>query len=308
MSISHLRVNSDPLHSLRLSAPAKINLTLRVIRQRPDGYHDLQTWMQKLDFCDEITLQLRTGGEITLICNEAALPQDRRNLAWKAAEVYFAASSRGKGVGVDIHLEKRIPVAAGLGGGSSDAGAVLRGLNALFSSEFSKPKLLQMALSLGADVPFFTADMDSVLATGVGEVLRSVPTLRGCSFILINPGFAVSTRWAFENYALTTGYKNSRLTGFQKNIDGTLSLAALMNDLEKVTISKYPELADIKETLLSVGATAALMSGSGPTVFGVFQDSLVEHAQLYGIAEKLSRKYGERVFVTRSQDGASPSG
>lgn len=298
----------EPLQSLSLKAPAKINLTLRVLGQRADGYHELETWMQKIDLCDEIVLQLREVKGISLRCTDSTLPADNTNLAWRAAEAFYAASSRGLGGGVDILLVKRIPAAAGLGGGSSDAGAVLRGLNALFAGEFSGMELQKMALSLGADVPFFATELDAVLATGVGEDMRPVPSFSSCSFLLVNPGFPVSTRWVFENFALTRGLKKSRLPGsFSKSAD-CLSLSAMMNDLESVTIARYPELAKIKETLLESGADRALMSGSGPTVFGIFLDSSKNQAELSGIAENLRRKYGERVFVTRSQVGASPSG
>lgn len=290
--------------TLCLPAPAKINLMLRVLGRRPDGYHDLETWMQKLDLCDMVSLRLRPDKEITLRCNDSSLSADRANLAWKAAEAFFAASTCAKGTGVDILLEKRIPVAAGLGGGSSDAGTVLRGLNNLFGNELSDRELLALALPLGADVPFFASGLDAVLATGVGEEMQPVPSLAGYYFLLVNPGFPVSTRWVFENYALTTGLKNSKLAGFQKINSGVLSLDDLVNDLEQITIGRYPELEDIKETLLAVGATVALMSGSGPTVFGVFPDSSIHHAQIRSIAETLHRKFGERVFVTRSQVGA----
>jgi 4-diphosphocytidyl-2-C-methyl-D-erythritol kinase len=301
-------MNPDLQPPLRLAAPAKINLFLHVLGRRPDGYHDLETWMQKLDLCDAITLQLRRDGRIGMVCSDGSLPADRSNLAWRAAEMFFAASERGRGSGVDIRLLKRIPMAAGLGGGSSDAGLVLRGLNSLFGEEFAGQGLLRMALGLGADVPFFATDHDAVLAGGVGEVMQPVPTLADCSFLLVNPGFSVSTRWVFENLALTRGYKKSKLTGFQKNSSGTLSLAGLTNDLEQVTLVKHPEIAVIKETLLAAGAKAALMSGSGPTVFGVFPDSSTNHAELQDIAEDLRRKFGERVFVTRAWGGASPSG
>lgn len=294
-----------PLH---LAAPAKINLFLHVLGRRPDGYHDLETWMQKLDLCDAITLQLRRDGRIDMECSEESLPADRNNLAWQAAEMFFAASERGRGCGVDIRLLKRIPAAAGLGGGSSDAGLVLRGLNTLFEAEFAEQKLLRMALRLGADVPFFVADHDAALAAGVGEVMQPVPTLTGYSFLLINPGFSVSTRWVFENLALTREYKKSKLAGFQKNISGSLTLTGLTNDLEQVTLVKHPEIALIKESLLAAGAKAALMSGSGPTVFGVFPDSSTDYAELQGIAQDLRRKFGKRVFVTRAWGGASPSG
>ncbi len=281
---------------------------LHVLGRRADGFHDLKTWMQKLDLCDEVTLQLRQDTEISLSCSDSSLPPGRTNLAWKAAEVFFNVSSRGRGYGVDIGLVKRIPTAAGLGGGSSDAGTVLRGLNSLFADELSEQELQALALNLGADVPFFASGLDAVMATGVGELMRPVPALTGHWFLLINPGFPVSTRWVFENFALTTGYKNSKLTGFQKNSDEFGVLATMANDLEVVTLGKYPELVDIKENLLGFGAKAALMSGSGPTVFGVFPDSSVDHAHILAIAETLRRKYGKRVFLTRARIGASPSG
>lgn len=301
-------MNPDLQPPLQLAAPAKINLFLHVLGRRPDGYHDLETWMQKLDLCDAIILQLRRDGRIGMTCSDESLPADRSNLAWRAAEMFFAASGRGRGCGVDIRLLKRIPMAAGLGGGSSDAGLVLRGLNSLFGEEFAEQGLLRMALGLGADVPFFVAGHDAVLAGGVGEVMQPVPTLADCSILLVNPGFSVSTRWVFENLALTRGYKKSKLTGFQKKISEPLSLAGLTNDLEQVTLVRHPEIAVIKETLLAAGAKAALMSGSGPTVFGVFPDSSTNHAELQDIAEDLRRKFGKRVFVTRAWDGASPSG
>lgn len=301
-------MNPDLQPPLQLAAPAKINLFLHVLGKRQDGYHDLETWMQKIDLCDAITLQLRRDGRIGMVCSDESLSADRSNLAWRAAEMFFAASERGRGCGVDIRLIKRIPMAAGLGGGSSDAGLVLRGLNSLFGEEFAEQGLLRMALGLGADVPFFAAGYDAVLAGGVGEVMQPVPTLADCSFLLVNPGFSVSTRWVFENLALTRGYKKSKLTGFQKNISEPQSLAGLTNDLEQVTLVKHPEIAVIKETLLAAGAKAALMSGSGPTVFGVFPDSSTNHAELQDIAEGLRRKFGKRVFVTRAWGGASPSG
>lgn len=301
-------MKSDPQTSLHLLAPAKINLFLHVLGRRPDGYHDLETWMQKLDLVDEITLHIRKDGKIDLACDDQSLPADAGNLAWKAAEMFFSASRRGKGCGVDIHLEKRIPIAAGLGGGSSDAGTVLRGLNAYFDSEFSENELLAMALRLGADVPFFVTGHDAVLAGGVGEIMQPVPALAGYSFLLINPGFSVSTRWVFENLALTRRYKKSKLPGFQKCTSGSLPLDELINDLEQVTLVRHPEIEDMKKTLIAAGAKAAMMSGSGPTVFGVFPDTSTGYATLQGIADDLRRKFGERIFVTRAKDGASPSG
>ncbi len=153
--------------NLTLYAPAKINLFLHVLGQRADGYHDLETWMQKLQLYDIITLEIIPEERgIELFCSDPNIPADASNLAARAATAYFAVSRKGKGCGVKISLEKHIPVAAGLGGGSSDAGTVLRGLNAVFGQEFSEPELIEIARPLGADVPFFAGGHNAVVAQG----------------------------------------------------------------------------------------------------------------------------------------------
>ncbi len=293
---------------LELAAPAKINLFLRVLKKRPDGYHQLETWMQKLDFGDSVTLRPTGDGRIHLDCSDSSLPQGRDNLACKAAVLYFSRSLRGRGCGVAIHIDKRIPVAAGLGGGSSDAGAVLRGLNRLFGDEFSAEQLSRMALQLGADVPFFAAPYDAVVAGGVGEEMLVLPSLAGYGVLLVNPGFSVSTRWVFENLGLTTEVKESKLVSFQKDAFAVLARGELVNDLESVTLVRYPELSVIKADLMEAGAGASLMSGSGPTVFGLFPDASTDGTALQAIAAAMRRKYGDAVYVTRAKVGASPSG
>lgn len=290
--------------SVELFAPAKINLFLHVLRRRADGYHDLETWMQKLDFGDTVELHLRNDGLLGLDCSDPSLPMDRSNLAWRAAEEFFSASRRGKGHGVEIRIDKRIPVAAGLGGGSSDAGSVLRGLNRLFDNEFSRAELCTMALRLGADVPFFVVEEDAVVAEGVGEVMYPAPSLKGYSVLLVNPGFSVSTRWVFENLGLTSTLKESKLASFRKDAPAIPSLGALSNDLERVTLAQYPELASIKDNLLEAGAELALMSGSGPTVFGLFSDLSTSAVEVQAIADRMKRKFGKMVFVARANGGA----
>lgn len=291
--------------SLCLYAPAKINLFLRVLARRPDGYHELETWMQKLALSDRITLTLRDGSGVRLRCTGGDLPADETNLAWKAASVFFAASRQGAQFGVDITLEKNIPVAAGLGGGSSDAGTVLKGLNSLCGNEFSENVLLDIGRKLGADVPFFITGHDAVLATGIGDRMKPVHSLEQCTFLLVNPGFAVSTRWVYENFALTKQLKNSTLLGSQKLSADTFSLTGLTNDLERVTVGKYPEIEEIKKKLRAAGAVAALMSGSGPTVFGVFPDQRSPFPEdISGVVQKLRREYGDKIFVVRAGVGA----
>ncbi len=289
---------------LHLRAPAKINFTLRVLSQRPDGYHELETWMQKLDLYDELSLQLRKGGGIELHCDDEEIPAGTENLAWKAAAAFFDTTLFGKEYGLVIHLKKKIPAAAGLGGGSSDAGTVLKGLNALFGSEFSLDELVGMARSLGADVPFFVTDYDAVIATGIGEKMVPVPSVKDASFLLVNAGFAVSTQWVFEKYALTRTNKNSRLTGSHKLDPDLLALTDIINDLEQITISRYPEIDKVKEQLTAAGAEKVLMSGSGPTVFGVFPDTQKnQQNRIVGAAEKMRLEYGKKVFVVRASNG-----
>ncbi len=296
-------------NSICLYAPAKINLFLHVVGKRSDGYHNLITWMQKIDLCDVITLELSSGDGIIFNCNSSEIPLDRSNLAVVAAEAFFSASSRSDGCALKIFLEKKIPAAAGLGGGSSDAGTVLKGLNILFENEFSEAELIVMARSLGADVPFFVVDHAAVIAEGIGDVMKPVESLTNVMFVLVNTNIFVSTAWVFQNLTLTSAKKNSRLSCFQKCDAVSLSLDLMHNDLEQVTSKRYSEIDQIKKTLLTVGASRVLMSGSGSTVFGVFPktDNLIG-IEMTGIVEKIHKQYGEKVFLCSAITGAWPSG
>jgi len=200
-----------------------------------------------------------------------------------------------------IHCSrKNIPVAAGLGGGSSDAGCVLTAMNSFFNAELSEEVLLHLGKRLGADVPFFVTPYSAVHATGIGELMNPTKSLEKCSLLLVNPGFSVSTAWVYENYSLTRTVKDSRLSDSRKfdRHDGMNSL--LHNDLEAVTVERYPVLETIKNVILDMGASGALMSGSGPTVFGIFPDEFgCESTKLRNCAEKLREQYGTGVFITR---------
>jgi 4-diphosphocytidyl-2-C-methyl-D-erythritol kinase len=284
--------------SLVLRASAKVNLFLRIIKRRPDGYHDLDTVMQKLDLCDLITLTVTDEPGVVLRCPDSDLPEDRSNIVFRAAEAFLAACECEK-VGVSITLEKNIPVAAGLGGGSSDAGTVLVGLNRLLGAGFSVADLIALARPLGADVPFFVTDFGAVRAEGIGDQMSVVPSLKDCTFVLVNPGFPVSTRWVYEKYALTMADKDSKLLDSQKKISHFLPYAG-NNDLEQITLSSYPEVERLKQGLLSLGASSVLMSGSGPTVFGIFTD---EDGGVSTLARQavhvLEQQNGIKVFVAQ---------
>lgn len=262
---------------LLLQAPAKINLFLRILGRREDGYHLLESHMHKIGLYDQLELCPTELG-ITLHCGKSGLPEDSSNLVYRAAELFMDATEGRRHTawgGVHITLHKNIPVAAGLGGGSSDAATTLLGMNQLLGGGLSGEELAGLGVRLGADVPFFLAPQPSMLATGIGEVLSEADPLGPCWILLVNPGFSVSTRWVYQNFALTEPpapgiFPNSR--------DELAPLAAgsatvsLVNDLERVTLKKYPELSRIKAGLRERGARGALMSGSGPTVFGIFQD------------------------------------
>lgn len=282
------------MHSVTCQAPAKINLFLAITGKRPDGYHELKTEMVKLRLADRITLT--PGGEgICLRCPGTDLPTDQSNLAYKAAMAFYARADVAGGVG--IVLEKNIPTAAGLGGGSSDAASVLLGLNEMYGYPLSSEALIDISRPLGADVPFFVAACDAAWATGIGDQLTCNMPAVPQWIVLVNPGFAVSTKWVYDNFALTTK-GNPYILG-RDFVPGSGSTAMqeefpLYNDLEQVTIGRYPELAAIKEGLLADGAQGALMSGSGPTVFGLYDD---ENNARVSFA-RFRDRYGDNVFLT----------
>jgi 4-diphosphocytidyl-2-C-methyl-D-erythritol kinase len=258
---------------MRLLSYAKINLFLYVTGKRPDGYHELFSLMCPIDLHDTIELNF-TGASITLRCSNPALPSDSSNLVYRAARLFFDClpdKLKDDSLGVEIGLTKQIPVGAGLGGGSGNAATVLMGLNQHFGMPFSGEALRRMGLLLGADVPFFILGRPAI-ATGIGEVLSPLNFQPLLHVLLVNPGYSVSTHEVYKNL-------NFGLTNTQKLNKGLLFRAwkqdpvnHLWNDLEQVTASKYPEIKTIKEALLANGAAGALMTGSGPTVFGIFND------------------------------------
>jgi len=276
---------------VRLFSPAKINLCLHVLGKRPDGYHELAMLMQSLDFGDTLELELTDRpGEISVHCAGVVLSAGEENIAAKAARRLLTLS--GKSVGVRIVIDKKIPVAAGLGGGSSNAATTLKGLNKLLDLQLNKKELMAEGVKLGADVPFFIFAAPA-WATGIGDVLQTVPTLPKVCYVLVNPGVAVSTASVYQNLRLTSPDEVSKLPGFPSTVP---ELAAFLhNDLEQVTIGRHPQLAAIKARLCDLGAAGALMSGSGPTLFGVFaSEEVAEEAR-----KVLATESSWRVFLAR---------
>jgi 4-diphosphocytidyl-2-C-methyl-D-erythritol kinase len=255
------------IKQLRIKAPAKINIRLKVVGKRPDGYHELVSIMTPVEIFDVLNLTVSSGGPIAIACEGRDIPADESNLAYRAARDFM--SMTGIDDGVSISLTKNIPVAAGLGGGSSDAAAVLLGLNEMYSRPLSEKDLHALALKLGADVPFFLNAVPS-LATGIGEILEPISNWPETWYVIITPPILVSTAWVYGNLKLElTSGEYDYIVKTLKNDTFTVSML-LENDLEKVTTVSFPIINTLKKLLVDAGAEGAIMSGSGPSVFGVF--------------------------------------
>jgi 4-diphosphocytidyl-2-C-methyl-D-erythritol kinase len=260
---------------VKFRAPAKINLTLRVVGKRADGYHLLDTIMVPVSLYDEIDIQQRKTARraaplapIEIRCNHPQVPLGRDNIAYRAAELLMQKNKINRRV--CIRIKKQIPIGAGLGGGSTDAAAVLVGLNRIWKLRLSVRQLERLALQLGADVPFFIRAKPA-RARGIGEKLTLLPKLRRRWLVLAYPGFPVATAWVYGNLPvkLTKVSVNTSIATPLESLDTLEKL--LVNDLERVAIRRYPEIGRVKMKLSLAGAVAVLMSGSGSSVFGVFR-------------------------------------
>lgn len=264
---------------LRKSSPCKVNLLLNILGQRPDGFHELETLLHPVRWHDELTFQPISQG-IELSCSDPELPTDSTNLVYRAAASFLRAASIREGV--RIHLEKRIPAAAGLGGGSGNAAVTLLGLNELFGGPLSPSKLGDLAAALGSDVPFFLQE-GPALATGRGESIQPMApfaALRGAAFLLARPGFGVSTAWAYQalaRYPDAWHGSPGRAQALARQLESgrlTPELGrSFYNSLEAPVLEKYPLLDLLKEYMQQQGAPVALMSGSGSTIFALLPDA-----------------------------------
>lgn len=269
---------------LRKLSPAKINLYLRVLRKREDGYHDIATLMNQISLFDEMIFCPADKG-ITIRCPGSSVPENEANIVYKAADALLTEALCSSGIDITIH--KRIPVAAGLGGGSSNAATALTTINDLMGLHYTRENLMKIGTNIGADVPFFILGKPA-WAFGIGDELQAVDTIPLLWFVLINPGFEVSTKMIYDNFNLrltkqAVRYKCPEL----HTVEGLIK--ALHNDLEEVTLSLHPELQHIKNHLTHNGALGSIMSGSGPTVAGIFTDE--ESARkAQGAIEKIKEK------------------
>ncbi|MCI8300675.1 MAG: 4-(cytidine 5'-diphospho)-2-C-methyl-D-erythritol kinase [Lachnospiraceae bacterium] len=257
---------------IKLKAFAKINLGLDVLRRREDGYHEVRMIMQTISLYDKIVMQKLKQPEIQVKTNLFYVPENENNLAYQAAKLLM--DEFGLESGVYIDLQKYIPVAAGMAGGSSDAAAVLYGMNQMFHLNLSKRELMKRGVKIGADVPYCIM-RGTALAEGIGEKLSPLPPMPNCKVLVAKPPVSVSTKFVYENLKLedTAAHPDIDilLAGLQ---EGNLrKIAANMgNMLESVTIPHYPVISEIRDEMLRSGALNAMMSGSGPTVFGLFED------------------------------------
>jgi len=284
--------------TLEKQSPCKVNLLLNILGKRADGFHELETVFHPVAVFDRLTFARADRG-IHLSCNEPGLPTDGRNLAYRAAELFLRGAKIREGV--SVHLEKRIPLAAGLGGGSGNAATTLLGLNELFGQPLAPDKLQLIAAFLGSDVSFFLQSKPA-LATGRGEQIEPLeffPALKGMVFLLIHPGFGIATSWAYQRLAHFPATLNGqpgrarRLVSLLQAGDLKTAGAEFYNSLEAPALDKYPLLAMFQEFLRANGAAAALMSGSGSTTFAIVPGQAAAEA----LAEKFKARFGQSNWI-----------
>jgi 4-diphosphocytidyl-2-C-methyl-D-erythritol kinase len=277
---------------MRLFAPAKLNLCLRIVGKLPDGYHLVDSLMVAVSLYDEIRIvRSRKQNGLSVKCDHPGVPDGEKNIAFQAARLLMERNKIDEGI--RIVIRKRIPVGSGLGGGSSDAAATLLGLNRLLRLNLSRSTLAGLALRLGADVPFFL-DGCPARARGKGDRLTPLSGFPRMWFVILYPGFSVSTAWAYRRFdKLTKRITNTSITAYLKKKDW---MGLLSNDLEIATVARYPKLALLKRRLIDEGANGALMSGSGSSVFGVFSSAEAARSAYH----RLRKEGGALAFLVRS--------
>jgi 4-diphosphocytidyl-2-C-methyl-D-erythritol kinase len=283
---------------LEKKSPCKVNLILNILGRRADGFHELETVMQPVNLCDRMTFE-RAGGGVQLTCNHPELPCDAKNLVHRAATAFLSAA--GIADGVKIHLQKNLPLAGGIGGGSANAAVTFTALNELFGSPLSFERLHSLSAALGSDVPFFLYGKPA-LATGRGEnvkTLEDFPALKGRAFLLVHPGFGISTPWSYQNLARFPKDQNGQAGRAEKLVAllqaGDLNTAAaeMYNSLEAPAFDKFPVLPLYKNFFRDQGALVSLMSGSGSTTFAICENLPAADR----LAEKFKSRFGDRGWL-----------
>jgi 4-diphosphocytidyl-2-C-methyl-D-erythritol kinase len=282
------------INKKHIKTRAKINLTLDVLAKRKDGYHEVEMIMQSIDLYDEMEFKV-TQGDIIIHCEHSEVPKNEDNIVYTAAKLLKKEYNVDKGIEITIH--KYIPVAAGLAGGSTNAAGTLKALNELWNLNLPIKRLMELGGSIGADIPFCLLG-GTVLATGIGEVLKSLNPLPPTWLVLVKPEFSVSTSWAYQNINFNKKLKHPNTNKVLKAIDKRDiegAIPYLQNILEDVTSIAYPEIKSIKNRMLNLGSRGVLMSGSGPTIFGICKCK--QDAQY--IYDQLKKEYKD-VFITKT--------
>ena len=270
---------------MTIDAPAKVNLTLRVLGRRVDGFHEIETLMAPITLADRLEINLRTDQSIRLTCSDPSVPSDASNLGHRAAVAF--AEHTGMKFGVDIHIEKNIPHGAGLGGGSSDAAAVLVALDRLLATKMPTEELERVAATIGSDIPFFIRSQPAI-CRGRGEIIEPFEGLPPADILLVKPPFPIPTPWAYQAWA-----NSEKPSATFQQFHGFNSL---VNDLEAPVFSKYIILPVLKSALRAhPGVSAAMMSGSGSTIFAILRDSAE------GIEEWIRSEFGESFQTFRAR-------
>lgn len=284
------------MDKLQLKAYGKINLGLDVIRKRPDGYHDLDMIMQMVDVYDDVIIERKAGEEIVVKADAAVLSNGKDNLAYMAAKMLF--DEFGIKSGVEITIHKRIPIAGGMAGGSSDCATTLIGINEMFNLGLSKQQLMERGVKLGADVPYCVLG-GTAIARGIGEVLTPLPTPPQCHVIIAKPPISVSTAYVYGHIRpdeITKRPDIEQMTLAIKEQDLNKLSDLLYNVMEEVTVSEYPVIEKLKSIMLENGALNSIMSGSGPTVFGLFDDRKKAQAAMKALD---SKELTEQLYLTK---------
>jgi 4-diphosphocytidyl-2-C-methyl-D-erythritol kinase len=283
------------MDSISLKALAKINLGLDVVRRREDGYHEVRMIMQTIHLYDKLDIAKTKEPGIAIKSNLSYVPTNESNLVYKAGKLLMDEFGITEGVSVD--LNKRIPVAAGMAGGSTDAAAMLYGMNRIFELGLSQRELMERGVKIGADVPYCLM-RGTALAEGIGEKLTQLPPMVKCPVLIAKPQISVSTKFVYENLKLNENTIHpdiDQLVTDIQNKDLPAIAGHMGNVLETVTIPEYPIIADIKNKMMESGAINSMMSGSGPTVFGLFAD---EETAKKAYKEMLSSGLAKQVYLT----------
>lgn len=272
------------MNTIQLDSFAKINLSLDVLEEREDGYHNIDTIMQLIDLKDVIEIECIDQNECIIECNNQNIPLDHTNLvhkAWEALKKYTGIQQ-----GIKVHIQKNIPVAAGLAGGSSNAAAVIKGLNEILGLNLSKEEMMEIGIGIGADVPYFFMGK-TARATGVGNIFEEISPLKTEGVLIVNNGREISSKEVYEDIESSEKSKIGKVVSAIENQDLNALRESAYNTMEKVVFEKYPKIHDIKNRLLSLGADVVLMSGSGATVFAI-TNTLEKRNEIY---EELKEDY-----------------